>query len=128
METEFGNLIKSRSIVMDPAKIFECLDEEYGKLFVVIKNLKKFFFLEMPNFSLSTLTTIKDIQKLSQMANWLLANTTCTHFLNYYATNRSENLIKTQKIISDQFSPLFSSSSNTASRTSKTHFIKSLIF
>lgn len=109
LETEFGNLIKSRSIVMDPAKIFECLDEEY----------------EMPNFSLSTLTTIKDIQKLSQMANWLLANTTCTHFLNYYATNRSENLIKTQKIISDQFSPLFSSSSNTASRTSKTHFIKS---
>lgn len=30
LEAEFGNLIKSRSIVMNPAKIFECLDEEYG--------------------------------------------------------------------------------------------------
>lgn len=77
--------------------------------------------LEMPNFNLSTLSTIKDTQKLSKLASWLLANTSCIQFLNYYAINRSENLIKTQKIISDQIS----TSSNPSSRTSKTHFIKS---
>lgn len=34
LETEFGNLIKSRSIVIEPTKIFDCLDEEYGNFFL----------------------------------------------------------------------------------------------
>uniref|UniRef100_A0A915DWT1 ADP-ribosylation factor-related protein 1 n=1 Tax=Ditylenchus dipsaci TaxID=166011 RepID=A0A915DWT1_9BILA len=99
LEIEFGNQVKSKSISLYPAKILECLDEEF----------------EMPSFRLPNLATIKDTENINKMATWLLANSSsCTQFLGYYSACRSDNMLKTLNAINE----------HRASRTSKSHFVK----
>lgn len=88
---------------MEPAKIFEYLDENY----------------EIPNFRLPILNSAEEYENFSSMANWLLNNTSSTQFMNYYTNIRSENMLKTLKNISNQITCV-----SVFRGGSKSHFIK----
>lgn len=104
VESQFCNLTKSKSVVLEPNKIFEYLDENY----------------EIPNFRFPNLNTVEEIENLNLMVNWLLNNTPSTQFIDYYANCRSENMLKTLKAINDQIAGV--------NALKKSHFIKKYFF
>uniref|UniRef100_A0A183BPK7 Exocyst complex component 7 n=2 Tax=Globodera pallida TaxID=36090 RepID=A0A183BPK7_GLOPA len=106
IESEFGNLVRSSCVPVDPGKIFDCLDDDY----------------EMPSFRLASFMTLRDTQRIHKMAGWLLDNdddAICTNFLHFYAQYRAENMMKPLRTIADQI--------NANNRCSKTTFIKAAL-
>ncbi|KAL3094212.1 hypothetical protein niasHT_023645 [Heterodera trifolii] len=89
IESEFGNLVRTSCVPVDPTKVFEYLDDDY----------------EMPSFRLSSFVTLRDTQRIHKMASWLLDNdddAVCTNFLHFYAQYRAENMMKPLRTIADQ--------------------------
>uniref|UniRef100_A0A914I880 Exocyst complex component 7 n=1 Tax=Globodera rostochiensis TaxID=31243 RepID=A0A914I880_GLORO len=106
IESEFGNLVRSSCVPVDPGKIFDCLDDDY----------------EMPSFRLASFMTLRDTQRIHKMAGWLLDNdddAICTNFLHFYAQYRAENMMKPLRTIADQI--------NANNRCPKTTFIKAAL-
>ncbi|KAL3073256.1 hypothetical protein niasHT_031204 [Heterodera trifolii] len=89
IESEFGNLVRTSCVPVDPTKVFEYLDDDY----------------EMPSFRLSSFVTLRETQRIHKMASWLLDNdddAVCTNFLHFYAQYRAENMMKPLRTIADQ--------------------------
>lgn len=101
METTFTNMVKSETIPLDPTNVLESLNEEYG--LGSERSEPYIHSSEIPSLRIPGLVTLKDTRKLSVIAKWLLDNSNSTHFLTSYAAVRSENMMKTLKVINDQY-------------------------
>ncbi|CAD5207334.1 unnamed protein product [Bursaphelenchus okinawaensis] len=86
LETEFNNAVRFETVPLDPVKIADCLDENY----------------EISSTRLSELQTIKDTSKLAILGRYLHKNTNNQDYLQYYITNRAQNIIKTIRLANDQ--------------------------
>lgn len=75
--------------------------------------------LEIMNFRLTGMKTIKNVEKLNKIAKWMLKNGNITAIQERYAIVRSENINKTLKAIVDQQSSL-----TPAQRQTRSAFLK----
>jgi inorganic triphosphatase YgiF len=92
IEAEFSNLVRYSCVAVDAKKLFECLDDDY----------------ELPSFRLDSFMTLRDVQKIHQIASWLIEHSDPSGerlFLHSYSQFRAENMMKPLQFIADQIGP-----------------------
>uniref|UniRef100_A0A914XFI8 Uncharacterized protein n=1 Tax=Plectus sambesii TaxID=2011161 RepID=A0A914XFI8_9BILA len=85
LEKEYRDLLNRNSMPAKPLILVECLDENFE---VIASRLK-------------TIDTIKDVDRLKTIGQWLLANHSNADFLNAYAEIRGANMLRTLQSLNE---------------------------
>uniref|UniRef100_A0A915AB17 Exocyst complex component 7 n=1 Tax=Parascaris univalens TaxID=6257 RepID=A0A915AB17_PARUN len=104
LEKEFRNVVQADSMVADAALIIESLDQEF----------------EVIPARLQEISTLRDVQRISQLARWLLSRNPNGSVIQSYSSVRADNMLRTLATIYQHESASRAKLSITSPPTQKT--------